>query len=101
MLLISWLWMACQSHQQWDDDTLKRLATEPELLKETLSQEPLETGDLLLLTLAIRNPSAAGQFCKQVRSEPAKEKCQQVIGRPHLQLNEAQLNDAERNQRKK
>ena len=80
---------------------LNRLAKEPQLLKETLSKENLETQDLLLLTLAIRNPSAAGQFCKQVGSDAAKEKCQQVIGRPHLQLNEAQPNDAERNKRKK
>ena len=93
--------MACQNHPQWDDATLKRLAKEPTFLKETLSKEPLENRDLLLLTLAIRNPSEAGKFCKQVRSKAGKEKGQQVIGRPHLQLNEAQPNDAERNQRDK
>ena len=101
MLLISWLWMACQSVAKWDDATLERLAQEPKLLEETLSKEPLESQDLLLLTLAIRNPTKAGQFCKQVRSEAAKEKCQQVIGRPHLQLNQAQPNDAELNQKHK
>ena len=99
MLLISWIWIACQSHPQWDDNTLKRLASDPLLLKETLTKEPVATRDLLLLTLAIRNPSSAGQFCKQVRSKVAQEKCQQVIGRPHLQLHEAQPNDVEQNQR--
>ena len=101
MLLISLLWIACQHSQQWDDATLQHLAKDPNLLKDTLSQEPLESQDLLLLTLAIRNPTNAGQFCKQVRTKSAKEKCQQVIGRPHLQLREAQPNDAEPNQKHK
>ena len=101
MLLISWLWMACQSQPKWDDDTLNRLAADPQQLKLTLAQEPVESRDLLLLTLAIRNPTIGGQFCKQVRSNVAKENCQQVIGRPHLQLNEAQPNDVNRTLRKR
>lgn len=93
--------MACTSQPEWDDKTLEQLAAQPTLLKTTLAAQPVETRDLLLLTLAIRNPASAGQFCKQVDTEPAKEKCQQVIGRPHLQLSKPQQNDAHRMQRPK
>ena len=93
--------MACTSQPEWDDETLEQLATQPALLKTTLATQPVETNDLLLLTLAIRNPASAGQFCKQVRTDAAKEKCKQVIGRPHLQLSKPQQNDAHQIQRPK
>ena len=86
--------MACSNEPKWDDDTLDRLATQPDLLKMTLAAEPVGTQDLLLLTLAIRNPSSAGQFCKRVHTDAAKDKCRQVIGRPHLQLSKPQPTDA-------
>ena len=94
MLLSGLLWMACSSQSEWTDETLEQLATEPALLRTTLTQYPVETQDLLLLTLAIRNPAEAGRFCKKVHTVPAKEKCQQVIGRPHLQLSKPQTSDA-------
>lgn len=86
--------MACSNQPKWDDEALERLATQPDLLKMTLAAEPVGTQDLLLLTLAIRNPSSAGRFCKQVHTDTAKDKCRQVIGRPHLQLSEPQPSDA-------
>ena len=43
------------------------------------------TSDLLLLDLAVQEPKFAFTLCKKVQTEQAKEKCRQVIGRPHLQ----------------
>ena len=93
MLILGLIWIACSNEPKWDDETLELLATQPDQLKMTLAAEPTGTQDLLLLTLAIRNPSSAGQFCKQVHTETAKDKCRQVIGRPHLQLDKPQLSD--------
>ena len=42
------------------------------------------THDLLLLELAIRSPQHSTLLCKRVKTTAAIEKCQQVIGRPHL-----------------
>ena len=101
MWLGALLWMACTDQPKWTDETLERLATQPTLLKARLASESVDTQDLLLLTLAIRNPSSAGQFCKQVHTESAKEKCRQVIGRPHLQLSRPQPSDTKRTQSSK
>ena len=98
MWLIAQLWIACTDRPKWTDETLDQLATQPAVLKARLATEPVDTQDLLLLTLAIRNPSSAGQFCKQVHTESAKEKCRQVIGRPHLQLSSPQPSDIKRTQ---
>lgn len=43
------------------------------------------TQDLLLLDLAVQDPKFASTLCQKVTTKPAKEKCLQVIGRPHLQ----------------
>ena len=40
--------------------------------------------DLLLLRLAIASPSTAGFLCNKVETDGARQKCQQVLGRPHL-----------------
>ena len=40
--------------------------------------------DLLLLRLAIAAPAQAGSLCAKVSTDGARDKCQQVIGRPHL-----------------
>ena len=50
--------------------------------KKTLDSTTI---DLLLLDLAVQEPIFAFELCKKVQTEQAKEKCQQVIGRPHLQ----------------
>jgi len=93
MLLSLLLGIACNTTPKWDDSTLKKLAKDPDLLAKTLKEHPLETQDLLLLTLAIRNPNEANRFCKRIQTDNAKEKCRQVIGRPHLQLSKPQQND--------
>jgi hypothetical protein len=41
--------------------------------------------DLLLLRLAISDPPRAARLCRRVQTEGAKERCRQVLGRPHLQ----------------
>ncbi len=88
--------LGCQSRStDWDEDTLQQLASSPEQLERFTNTLPAEQQDLLLLTLAVRNPQKANTFCKKVRSQTAKEKCQQVIGRPHLQLSEPQPNDVQ------
>lgn len=93
MLLSLLLGMACNTTPKWDDATLDNLGKDPSLLAKTLKEHPLETQDVLLLTLAIRNPNEANRFCKKIQTANAKEKCQQVIGRPHLQLSKPQQND--------
>lgn len=40
--------------------------------------------DLLLLRLAIASPASAGYLCTKVQTDGARERCQQVLGRPHL-----------------
>jgi hypothetical protein len=40
--------------------------------------------DLLLLRLAVHRPTRAGEICALVTTAGAREKCQQVLGRPHL-----------------
>ena len=54
-------------------------------LKKTLAaiDDPLSR-DLLLLRLAIAAPTEGARLCMQVSTEGAKQKCQQVLGRPHL-----------------
>jgi hypothetical protein len=40
--------------------------------------------DLLRVQLAVDSPQQADSLCARVTTEFAKEKCQQVLGRPHL-----------------
>ena len=40
--------------------------------------------DIVLLSLAVENPRHAPELCKRTEGKGAKEKCRQVIGRPHL-----------------
>ena len=47
--------------------------------------EPMER-DLLLLRLAVQQPRYSITLCQKVQSTNAKEKCKQVIGRPHLTI---------------
>lgn len=46
--------------------------------------DPLEQ-DLLRVRLAAIRPSQGAKLCEGVTTTGAREKCQQVIGRPHLQ----------------
>lgn len=55
---------------------------ELDLLLPTLG-DPL-TADLLLIRLAIDSPHRATELCARTRTEVGKQRCQQIIGRPHL-----------------
>mgnify|MGYP006103957161 CR=1 FL=1 len=57
-------------------------AFEQQLKKDALDSA---TQDLLLLDLAVQEPKFASELCKKVKTRSAKDKCLQVIGRPHLQ----------------
>lgn len=53
-------------------------------LAEVRASASPQSHDLLLLRLAIDAPAQAGALCQQVQTDGAREKCQQVLGRPHL-----------------
>lgn len=57
--------------------------------EDTLDQGLVEISDatsrdLVLLRLAIAAPRHAAALCRRVHTAGAEEKCQQVLGRPHL-----------------
>lgn len=54
-------------------------------LKQAMSQiDDATSRDLILLRLAILAPTEAMGLCREVSTDGAREKCQQVLGRPHL-----------------
>ena len=65
---------------------IQPIAEDDTALTEALKQVPEGVSrDLLLLRLAIENPPRAARLCRRVSTEGAKTRCQQVLGRPHLQ----------------
>ena len=44
----------------------------------------VESRDLLRLRLAVRDPVRAAGLCHDAETPPAQQRCQQVLGRPHL-----------------
>lgn len=46
-------------------------------------EDPLAR-DLLVVRLVVDDPSRAGALCKLVTSEAGLQRCQQILGRPHL-----------------
>lgn len=46
--------------------------------------EPAASRDLVRLRIAIDRPAQAGALCRQVETPGARDKCRQVLGRPHL-----------------
>lgn len=66
-------------------DFVAPLVGDPEALDQALAQiEDPQSRDLLLLRLAIAHPQTARHLCERVSTSGAQEKCQQVLGRPHL-----------------
>lgn len=61
------------------------LADPPALDAALAGIEDSASRDLLLLRLAIADPKRAAALCTRVASAGAKERCRQVLGRPHLQ----------------
>lgn len=61
------------------------LVDDPPALAAALATLPSAAArDLLLLRLAVHRPTRAGPICALVETPGAREKCQQVLGRPHL-----------------
>ena len=93
--MILWLTLACQSgsSSNYSPEEMQKLVENPERRQRTLAELPLEQRDLLLLQLAVYNPTMAPKMCAEVQGNIAKDKCTQVIGRPHLQLSKPQVVD--------
>ena len=87
------VFLACNEPHVYDEEELLRLSKEDSYRQQFLEQLPQENRDILLLKLAVQNPSLAPKFCSEVLGRGAKEKCKQVIGRPHLQLTKPQVVD--------
>ncbi len=55
-------------------------------LQDQLDQLPNAiTRDMLLLELATAEPQQGGRLCARITTDYGREKCQKVVGRPHLQ----------------
>ncbi len=79
----------------FDQSELLRLTEEDSYRTQILGTLKPEQQDILLLKLAVQNPTLATKFCREVNGRGAKEKCKQVIGRPHLQLTKPQIVDGQ------
>ncbi len=56
-----------------------------EALRALITQVPApESRDLLRLRLAVQDPYRAGPLCRDAETEAAVQRCQQILGRPHL-----------------
>lgn len=63
----------------------RALLDQPDALQAALASVPeVDSRDLLLLRLAVAEPTRAAALCHQTTTPGARQKCQQVIGRPHL-----------------
>ena len=87
--------LACNEPHVYDEAELLRLSKEDSYRQQFVEQLPEESRDILLLKLAVQNPTSATKFCGEVIGRNAKEKCKQVIGRPHLQLSKPQVVDGQ------
>lgn len=65
--------------------TLPLVDDEPALNRALAAIADDASHDLLLLRLAITRPDQGARLCARTRTAQAQEKCQQVVGRPHLQ----------------
>jgi hypothetical protein len=94
-MMVLWLTLACQSGSSsiYSPEEIQNLAENPERRQRVLAELSLEQRDLLLLQLAVYNPTMAPKLCAEVQGDIAKDKCNQVIGRPHLQLSKPQVVD--------
>lgn len=63
----------------------KKLAGDPGALGAALDtvEDPLAR-DLLVVRLVVDDPGRAEALCRLVTSEAATQRCQQILGRPHL-----------------
>jgi hypothetical protein len=60
-------------------------ADEPARLDAALAAIPDPAArDMVLLRLAVDLPARAPELCARMTTPPAREKCEKVVGRPHL-----------------
>ena len=66
-------------------EMVQPLMDDPDALIAALDQvvDPASR-DLLLLRLATSNPKLNSTLCREAATAGAQERCQQVLGRPHL-----------------
>jgi len=76
--------LACQGKEEITVEQYLPLLGEWEQFDSSIKDLDQGTRDLLLLRLAVQQPRYSPQLCQRVETENAKEKCKQVIGRPHL-----------------
>ncbi len=96
MLVFTLFQQGCATEPgRWTEEEFNRLLNSVEALESKLQTMTSTEQDLLLLSLAVRSPHQAPHLCKRVNGSTAVEKCKQVVGRPHLQLSEPQINDVD------
>jgi len=78
------IFFSCQKGDISTDEFVPLLGQWEEFDQKVNRLEDNIEKDLLLLRLAIQQPSYSTALCRRVISNNAKEKCKQVIGRPHL-----------------
>ncbi len=60
-------------------------AEQPEALDAALADiDDPASRDLLLLRLAVDLPARAPELCRRITTPAARDKCDKVVGRPHL-----------------
>lgn len=64
---------------------VRKVSGDPTALEGALRtlEDPLSR-DLLLVRLAFDAPTSSAKFCSRVTTDVGKQRCQQIIGRPHL-----------------
>lgn len=66
-------------------EEVKKVAADPAALQATLDAIPDPISkDLALVRLAFDTPSSSAELCARVTTPIGKQRCQQIIGRPHL-----------------
>ena len=76
---------ACGNPMEQDKEALSALIGSWEEFDGILADNKnAEERDILLLSLAVEHPRHAKMLCKRTTGDIAREKCRQVLGRPHL-----------------
>lgn len=66
-------------------DAIKPLVDDEAALRAAVdSMADAASRDLVLLRLAFDRPERAQALCRMVKTAPVKDKCDKVVGRPHI-----------------
>ena len=80
----------CSTVADWQDrldcayGQAEPLVETDELEAKLSTLEATEDRDMVLYRLAVNHPQQASRLCQMVTTRAFVEKCQQVVGRPHL-----------------